>query len=106
LYRLQKPAEAIRRAIIRHLILILDLSSAMTDRDMRPNRFDLTLEYSREFIAEWFDQNPLGQVGIVGMREGVAERICGLSGARFLMVITQEIESRVRKSSRRPKDLG
>lgn len=52
----------------------------MTDRDMRPNRFDLTLEYAREFVAEWFDQNPLGQIGIVGMKEGVAERVCGLSG--------------------------
>lgn len=25
-------------------------------------RFDLTLEYVREFVSEWFDQNPLGQV--------------------------------------------
>jgi transcription initiation factor TFIIH subunit 2 len=62
------------------MVLILDLSASMTDRDMRPNRFDLTLEYAREFVAEWFDQNPLGQIGIVGMKEGVAERICGLSG--------------------------
>lgn len=52
----------------------------MTDRDMRPNRFDLMLEYSREFVVEWFDQNPLGQIGIVAMREGIAERICGLTG--------------------------
>jgi transcription initiation factor TFIIH subunit 2 len=48
---------------------------------MRPNRFDLTLEYAREFVSEWFDQNPLGQIGIVGMKEGIAERICQLSGA-------------------------
>jgi transcription initiation factor TFIIH subunit 2 len=79
--RLQAPAEAIQRAIIRHLVLILDLSGSMTDRDMRPNRFDLTLEYAREFVSEWFDQNPLGQIGIVGMKEGIAERICQLSGA-------------------------
>lgn len=52
---------------------------------MRPNRFDLTLEYSREFVAEWFDQNPLGQVGIVGMREGLAERVCGLSGGLHII---------------------
>jgi len=38
------------------------------------------LEYSREFVSEWFDQNPLGQIGIVGMREGIAEKICGMSG--------------------------
>ncbi|CCM01152.1 uncharacterized protein FIBRA_03200 [Fibroporia radiculosa] len=69
--RLLAPATAIRRAIIRHLVLLLDLSSAMMDRDMRPTRFDLMLQYAREFITEWFDQNPLGQIGIVGMRGGI-----------------------------------
>jgi len=54
----------------------------MMDRDMRPTRFDLTLEYAREFITEWFDQNPLGQIGIVGMRGGIGERIGEMSGAR------------------------
>ncbi|EIN12052.1 Ssl1-domain-containing protein [Punctularia strigosozonata HHB-11173 SS5] len=78
--RLLGPGGAIRRTIIRHLILVLDLSSSMTDRDMRPTRFGLTLEYAREFITEWFDQNPLGQIGIVGMRAGVGERIGQMSG--------------------------
>jgi hypothetical protein len=26
------------------------------------DRFDLTIEYVKEFVGEWFDQNPLGQV--------------------------------------------
>ncbi|KAF9033258.1 Ssl1-domain-containing protein [Hymenopellis radicata] len=78
--RQQGPGAAIRRSIIRHLVLILDLSSSMLDRDMRPTRFALTLQYSREFILEWFDQNPLGQIGIVGMRAGIGERICEMSG--------------------------
>ena len=62
------------------MVLVLDLSQSMMDRDMRPSRFDLMLEYSREFVSEWFDQNPLGQIGIVGMREGIAEKIGGMSG--------------------------
>ncbi|KAL0956501.1 hypothetical protein HGRIS_002645 [Hohenbuehelia grisea] len=78
--RLLAPASAIRRTIIRHLVLLLDLSSAMMDRDMRPTRFDLMLQYAREFIVEWFDQNPLGQMGIVGMRAGIGERIGEMSG--------------------------
>lgn len=77
---LAAPDGAIRRTIIRHLVLLLDLSSAMTDRDMRPTRFDLMLQYAREFVAEWFDQNPLGQIGIVGMRAGLGERIGEMSG--------------------------
>lgn len=78
--RLLAPATAIRRTIIRHLILVLDLSASMMDRDMRPTRFDLMLQYAREFISEWFDQNPLGQIGIVGMRAGLGERIGAMSG--------------------------
>ncbi|KAJ7593721.1 Ssl1-like-domain-containing protein [Mycena floridula] len=78
--RLLAPATAIRRTIIRHLVLVLDLSASMLDRDMRPTRFSLTLQYAREFIAEWFDQNPLGQIGIVGMRSGIGERIGEMSG--------------------------
>ena len=78
--RLLAPAAAIRRTIIRHLILLLDLSSSMMDRDMRPTRFDLMLQYAREFVTEWFDQNPLGQIGVVGMRAGIGERIGEMSG--------------------------
>ncbi|KIL66269.1 hypothetical protein M378DRAFT_75306 [Amanita muscaria Koide BX008] len=78
--RLLAPAAAVRRTIIRHLILLLDLSSSMMDRDMRPTRFDLMLQYAREFIVEWFDQNPLGQIGIVGMRAGLGEKIGHMSG--------------------------
>ena len=78
--RLLAPTAAIRRIIIRHLIILLDLSSSMMDRDMRPTRFDLSLEYAREFISEWFDQNPLGQIGVVGMRGGVGERIGEMAG--------------------------
>ena len=88
LSRLLAPAAAIRRTIIRHLVLILDLSSAMMDRDMRPTRFDLMLQYAREFIIEWFDQNPLGQIGIVGMRGGLGERIGEMSGTSLSYNLT------------------
>lgn len=47
---------------------------------MRPTRFDLMLQYAREFITEWFDQNPLGQIGIVGMRAGIGERLGEMTG--------------------------
>ncbi|KAF8829168.1 hypothetical protein HHX47_DHR3000644 [Lentinula edodes] len=78
--RLLQPQNAIRRTIIRHMVLLIDLSSSMMDRDMRPTRFAVTLQYAREFVLEWFDQNPLGQMAVVGMRAGVGERICDMSG--------------------------
>ena len=85
-YRLLAPAAAVRRTIIRHLILLLDLSASMMDRDMRPTRFDLMLQYAREFITEWFDQNPLGQMGIVGMRAGLGEKIGQMSGKSSITI--------------------
>jgi len=57
----------------------------MMDRDMRPTRFDLMLQVARDFISEWFDQNPLGQIGIVGMRAGLGERIGEMSGKATLV---------------------
>lgn len=73
-------AAAIQRGIIRHLYLILDLSESMNDKDMRPSRMEVTLKYAKEFVAEFFDQNPISQLAIIGMRDGMAERISPLGG--------------------------
>ncbi|QRW21489.1 suppressor of stem-loop protein 1 [Rhizoctonia solani] len=74
------PSSAIRRAIIRHLVLLIDLSAAMADRDLRPTRFELALDCARAFVVEWCEQNPLGQIGVVGMRAGIGERIVEMTG--------------------------
>ena len=63
----------------------------MMDRDMRPTRFDLMLQYAREFITEWFDQNPLGQIGIVGMRAGIGERLGEMTGQLVYRCIWQTL---------------
>jgi transcription initiation factor TFIIH subunit 2 len=99
------PAAPIRRTIIRHLILVLDLTSSMMDRDMRPTRFDLMLQYAREFISEWFDQNPLGQIGIVGLRAGLGERIGEMSGKdlRTFKSVSVLLTGLFRKSTRSPQ---
>jgi transcription initiation factor TFIIH subunit 2 len=52
----------------------------MRERDMRPTRMELTLQCARAFVAEWFDQNPLGQIGIGAMRAGLGERIVEMTG--------------------------
>ncbi|CAD6902427.1 unnamed protein product [Tilletia controversa] len=70
----------VQRGIIRHLVLILDLSEAMLEKDMRPNRWDLSLQFSREFVNEYFDQNPIGQLAVLATRDGIAERIIPMGG--------------------------
>ena len=79
-HRLLRDTTPLQRGIIRHLVLILDLSSAMTEKDLRPTRYLLTLRYAQEFVQEFFEQNPISQLGILGMRDGVAVRISNMSG--------------------------
>lgn len=78
--RLLKDTTPLQRGIIRHLILVLDMSLAMNEKDLRPTRYLLTLLYTVAFIREYFEQNPISQLGIIGMRNGVAERISDMSG--------------------------
>ncbi|KAI9699378.1 MAG: hypothetical protein M1836_002989 [Candelina mexicana] len=78
--RLLKDTTPLQRGIIRHLILVLDLSSAMAEKDLRPTRYLLTIRYTQDFIIEYFEQNPISQLGIVGMRDGIAIRISDMSG--------------------------
>lgn len=79
-YRLLRDTTPLQRGIIRHLILLLDLSQAMAEKDLRPTRYLLMLRYAQEFVVEFFEQNPISQLGILGMRDGLAVRISDLSG--------------------------
>ena len=57
------------------------MSEAMGEKDLRPNRYHVTLNLTIAFIREYFEQNPISQLAILGMRNGVAEPISGdLSG--------------------------
>ena len=52
----------------------------MIEKDLRPTRYLLTIRYVIEFITEFFEQNPISQLGIIGMRDGLAIRISDISG--------------------------
>lgn len=78
--RVIRDTTSIQRGIIRHLCLIIDVSLAMTDRDLRPNRLDMSLTYAKEFVSEFFDQNPISQLCILITKDAIAERLSGLSG--------------------------
>ncbi|OLN95379.1 TFIIH basal transcription factor complex p47 subunit [Colletotrichum chlorophyti] len=78
--RLLRDTTPLQRGIIRHLVLVLDMSFAMTEKDMLPNRYRVTWAYAADFVKEYFEQNPISQLGIIGMRDGVALRISDMSG--------------------------
>jgi transcription initiation factor TFIIH subunit 2 len=78
--RLMRDTTPLQRGIIRHMILVLDMSFAMAEKDLLPTRYRLTISYALAFVKEYFEQNPISQLGIVGMRDGVAVRISDLGG--------------------------
>ena len=69
-----------QRGIIRSLILTLDCSEAMLEKDLRPSRHAMIIQYAIDFVHEFFDQNPISQVGIIIMRNGLAQLVSQVSG--------------------------
>lgn len=78
--RLLRDTTPLQRGIIRHMILVVDMSFAMVEKDLLPTRYRLTINYAVAFVREYFEQNPISQLGIIGMRDGVAVRVSDLSG--------------------------
>jgi len=78
--RLLKDTTPLQRGIIRHLMLVVDMGFAMAEKDMLPTRYRLAMSYAKEFVREYFEQNPISQLGIVGMRDGVAVTVSQMGG--------------------------
>ncbi|KAL5118813.1 hypothetical protein ACEQ8H_003316 [Pleosporales sp. CAS-2024a] len=78
--RLRKDTKPFQRGIIRHVVLVLDLSEAMMEKDMRPNRFITMINYTQDYVREFFEQNPISQMSVLGMHDGVCIRVSELSG--------------------------
>lgn len=78
--KIVRDVRPFQRGIIRTLVVAIDGSQAMDEKDLRPNRYGLTVTYLVEFINEFFDQNPISQLGIVAMRNGVATVVSDVSG--------------------------
>jgi transcription initiation factor TFIIH subunit 2 len=77
---MKNPTTPFQRGIIRTLIVIIDGSLIMLEKDLRPTRFSMTLTLLQDFIVEFFDQNPISQLGIIMMRNGISNLISEVSG--------------------------
>lgn len=78
--RLLKDVTPFQRGIIRTIVLVIDFSQVMLEKDLRPTRIALSINYAIEFVNEFFDQNPISQLGIVIMRNGLAHLVSEVSG--------------------------
>uniref|UniRef100_A0A915K8W3 VWFA domain-containing protein n=1 Tax=Romanomermis culicivorax TaxID=13658 RepID=A0A915K8W3_ROMCU len=70
----------IRLGIMRHLFIILDLSLSMNENDFLPTRQLCSLKLLETFVEEFFDQNPISQLGLIVMKDKRAEKLNDLSG--------------------------
>ncbi|XP_066260937.1 general transcription factor IIH subunit 2 [Euwallacea similis] len=66
--------------MMRHLYLILDCSESMSSQDLKPTRMICTLKILEGFIEEFFDQNPISQMGIILLQNKRADKACDLGG--------------------------
>ncbi|KAG8225865.1 hypothetical protein J437_LFUL004795 [Ladona fulva] len=85
----------VRLGMMRHLYVIVDFSDAMADQDLKPTRYLCTMKLLEHFIEEFFDQNPISQMGIIITRNKRAEKICELSGNPRKHIKAREISGHV-----------
>eukprot|EP00466_Bigelowiella_natans_P016246 jgi/Bigna1/92557/estExt_fgenesh1_pm.C_310030 len=72
--------ENVEKGMVRYLTIILDFSKAMNSRDLKPTRKLATEKVISKFIKEYFNQNPISQLGLVIGCDRIAHKITELSG--------------------------
>lgn len=70
----------VRLGMMRHVFLVLDASSAMSDQDLKPWRLKAAAKLLEYFVEEYFDQNPISQLGVLFSQNKRAEKITELGG--------------------------
>ncbi|KAM6954146.1 general transcription factor IIH subunit 2 [Aplochiton taeniatus] len=70
----------VRLGMMRHMYVVIDCSRTMEDHDLKPNRLTATLKMMENFVEEYFDQNPISQVGIITTKNKRAEKLTDLAG--------------------------
>lgn len=54
---------------------------AATEMDFRPSRMAVVAKHVDAFVREFFDQNPLSQIGLVTIKDGFANCLTDLGGS-------------------------
>lgn len=73
----------IKKGIIRFLYLVIDCSNGImlpSQHDEKTSRAQSVITMAKEFIKEYFDQNPLSQMGLIVTKNGVAKSLKELTG--------------------------
>jgi transcription initiation factor TFIIH subunit 2 len=52
----------------------------MMEKDMRPNRYIVMVNHAQDYVREFFEQNPISQMCVLAMHDGLCIRVSELSG--------------------------
>uniref|UniRef100_A0A1X7UHL6 Ssl1-like domain-containing protein n=1 Tax=Amphimedon queenslandica TaxID=400682 RepID=A0A1X7UHL6_AMPQE len=52
----------VKLGIMRHILIVVDSTQSMNDKDLKPNRFTCTKTVLKKFLDEFFDFNPISQM--------------------------------------------
>ncbi|GAB4834537.1 General transcription factor IIH subunit 2 [Ancistrocladus abbreviatus] len=74
-------AARIQKGLIRYLYIVLDFSRAAAEMDFKPSRMASVANHVEAFIREFFDQNPLSQIGLIIIKDGIAHCLTDLGGS-------------------------
>ncbi|CAH1775381.1 unnamed protein product [Owenia fusiformis] len=78
--RLQEAQSNAKLGMMRHLYIIIDMSEAMSIPDLKPTRLASSLKLLEYFVEEYFDQNPISQLGILVTRNKRCDKLTELGG--------------------------
>nr|PVC54399.1 hypothetical protein MACL_00003114 [Theileria orientalis] len=78
----EHPSESLdvisKRGIIRNVVILFDMSETMLEKDFKPDRLYCSFGALKEFVKDLFSKGPITQLGMVVMRNKVANLICQL----------------------------
>lgn len=73
-------ARNVRKGLIRYVYVVLDLSRGMANKDWKPHRLGCVSDVLQQFVKDYFDQNPISQLGVIAIKGMKAEKLSDLSG--------------------------
>ncbi|CAG9466272.1 unnamed protein product [Pedinophyceae sp. YPF-701] len=77
----QQRLSRVRRGMIRYVVVVFDLSEAATQTDMRQPRAQIFKEALTRFARQFFELNPLSQLGLMIARDRETKRVLELSSS-------------------------
>jgi transcription initiation factor TFIIH subunit 2 len=74
-------AAVVQKGLLRNLVVVMDLSRSSESKDLRPTRRSVMLSSAEALVREFFDQNPVSNLALVGAYDLRAARLAPLTGS-------------------------